>query len=823
MDNSNKHQKQTKAMIQNVLKLAFRTLRKQPGYTAINLLGLSLGLAACLLIALWVRDELLFDRFHEHAGRIYRTQGDVRFGGADMQIACSAAPLAEALLKDYPQIEAVCRFRGKGALSVRRDDQVFSENNALFADASVFQIFTFPLAEGDPHTALREPNSVVISEKIARKYFFGRSPLGETLHFDKNWTAKVTGVMRDIPDNSHIRADFFLSMQSLEESKEINWLSFNFGTYILFREGYDPTVFQAEWPAVVQRYVAPEAERILSMKWADFEKSGNRVAFGMIPMTRIHLHGGNRMGEMAPNGSAETVRVFGIIALFILLLAAVNFMNLSTARAARRAREVGVRKVMGSQRSQLVGQFLGESVLLSGLAALPALLAVRLILPAFNGLADKNIALDFWTQPVLLLGTAGFILLTGLLAGIYPAFVLSGFQPIKALKSNDPGAGMHGGARLRNVLVTTQFVISTILIVGALVTWRQMHFIENKNLGFERDQVLIVTDALMLGEKAGVFKSEVLDLPTVECGTISGYLPTNGYHNDQVYFKEKIFNPENGVSLNDWWVDADYLKTMRIRLLAGRNFDASSPADSNALLINEQAARVLGFDNPLDRELYTLKDMHTGEIEALRIVGVVEDFHFQSLRDEIAPLLLHRGNHPTSISFRLQTGDVSTVVAQVGAVWKKTAPALPFNYQFMDEQFDQLYRSERRAGTLVLCFAVLAIAIACLGLFGLAAFTAQRRTKEIGIRKILGASVASVVGMLSKDFLKLVLLSLLIASPIAWYFMEKWLQDFAYRITISWWMFALAGAAAVVVAFATVASQSIRAAVANPVNSLRSE
>jgi len=810
-------------MLQNALKLAFRNLRKQPGYTAINLLGLSLGLAACLLIALWVRDELQFDRFHIHADRIYRTQGDVRFGGADMQLACSAPPLAEALLKDYPQIEAVCRFRGKGALSVRRDDRVFSENNALFADASVFQILTFPLLEGDPHSALREPNSVVISEKVAKKYFLGRSPLGETLHFDKNWTAKVSGVMRDIPENSHIRADYFLSMQSLEESKENNWLSFNFGTYILFREGYNPATFQAEWPAIVQRYVAPEAERILSMKWADFEKSGNRVAFDMIPMTRIHLHGGNRMGEMSPNGSIETVRVFSVVALFILLLAAVNFMNLSTARAARRAREVGVRKVMGSQRSQLVGQFLGESVLLSCLAALPALLTVRLVLPAFNRLADKNIAPDFWARPEMLLGIAGFILLTGLLAGIYPAFVLSGFQPIKALKSNDPSAGMSGGVRLRNALVTAQFVISTVLIVGALVTWRQMHFIENKNLGFDRDQVLVVTDAFMLGDKAEVFKSEVLALPTVESGTISSYLPTNDYHNDQAYFKDKIFNPENGVSLNDWWVDADYLKTMRIRLLAGRNFDPVSPADSNALLINEQAARVLGFSDPLDREIFTLKDAQTGEIESFRIIGVVENFHFQSLRDAIAPLIMHRGNSRTSISFRLRTADVSTAVAQVGSIWKKTAPMLPFNYQFMDEQFDQQYRAERRAGALVLCFAALAIAIACLGLFGLAAFTAQRRTREIGIRKILGASVVSVVGMLSKDFLKLVLLSLLIASPVAWYFMEQWLQDFAYRIDISWWMFALAGAAAVFVAFATVSVQSIRAALANPVNSLRSE
>ncbi len=361
------------------------------------------------------------------------------------------------------------------------------------------------------------------------------------------------------------------------------------------------------------------------------------------------------------------------------------------------------------------------------------------------------------------------------------------------------------------------------LLIEANQAGVQMHFIENKNLGFDRDQVLVVTNALMLGDKAEVFKSEVLTLPTVESGTISSYLPTNDYHNDQAYFKDKIFNPENGVSLNDWWVDADYLKTMRIRLLEGRNFDPTSPADSNVLLINRQAARVLGFSDPLDREIYTLKDAHTGEVESFRIIGVVEDFHFQSLRDEIAPLIMHRGNSRTSISFRLRTDEVSTTVAQVGAIWKKTAPMLPFNYQFMDEQFDQQYRAERRAGTLVLCFAVLAIAVACLGLFGLAAFTAQQRSKEIGIRKVLGTSAPGIVALLTSDFLKLVLIAIVPAVPAAYYFMQRWLENFAYKTTLSWWIFAVAGLASLFVALLTVSWQSLRAASRNPVEALKYE
>jgi putative ABC transport system permease protein len=810
-------------MIQNYLKIAMRSLLKQPGYTAINILGLTIGLTACLLIALWVADEWGFDRFHEKSARIYRAQADVVFGGANSHMAVSAAPMAKTLEKDYPQIEAACRLRDRGAFSVRREDEVFSEGRVLFADTSLFRVFTFPLLEGDPHTALHEPNTVVVSEKIAQKYFFGRSPIGETLNFDNKRQAKITGVMRDIPENSHIQADFFISMLGLEEAKNEEWLSFNFNTYLLFHEKSDPEAFRAEWPVFVRRYIGQEAERILGQKWDDMLKNGSSVAFDMIPLADIHLKGGNRTGDLSPNGSMATVRIFGIVAFFILLLAAVNFMNLSTARSAQRAREVGVRKVMGSGRSQLVGQFLTESVLVSLFAGLLALPLVRGFLPLFNRFSGKAIEFDFWSEPRLLAGVLVFILATGILAGIYPALVLSGFQPIKAMRSNNLYAGEGGGKWLRNALVTFQFATSLVLIVGALVTWKQMNFIQHKNLGFDRSQVLVVEDALTLGEKAKVFKSEVLRLPGVESGTISGYLPTNGNHSDQILFKSMPFTPENGIATNTWWVDDDYLKTMKIKLLEGRNFDSDAPADSNSVVINRKAAKIFGFEAPLDKEIFQLTDVATNAFKTLRVVGVIEDFHFESLRDEIEPLVLNRGNYPASISFRLKTNDLKSGIADIKNIWEKAAPGLPFNYEFMDEQFDQIYRSESRAGSLILGFAVLAVVIACLGLFGLATFITQQRTKEIGIRKVLGASIASITGLLAKDFLKLVLIAIVIASPIAYYFMQKWLSDFVYRIDIEWWMFVAAGLMAVGTAFLTVGFQSVRAALANPVKSLRSE
>lgn len=810
-------------MIQNFFKIALRNLSKNAGYTAINVMGLSIGLAACLLIGLWVADELTYDQFHEKADRIYRTHGDVRFSGADLSMSCAPAPMAATLKKDYPQLEEVCRIWDRGSLRVQKNEEVFIENKVMAIDPSAFQVFSFPLTEGNPQTALAEPNTVVISERVARKYFAGKSPVGETLKFNDNLQAKITGVMRNIPLNSHIQADFLLSMLSFEDPKNNEWLSFNYATYLLFRENAHPEAFAAEWPKIVRRYIGAAAEKILNQSWDEMEKNGTKVVLGMMPIADIHLHGGNRNGDLSPNGSMAVVRVFGAVALFILLLAAVNFMNLSTARSAQRAREVGVRKVMGSGKKQLVSQFLTESVLLSTLAGLLALPMVWLTLPAFNLFSGKEITFNLIQNPALLLGALAFILTTGLLAGIYPAFVLSGFQPIKVLKFNQLGGSGQNGKWLRNSLVTFQFVTLLILIIGALVTWQQMDFIQHKDLGFNRSQVLVVTDAEALGAKATTFKSEVLSLPMVESGTISGFLPTNDHHSDQVLFKGIPFIPENGLSLNTWLVDGDYLQTMKIKLTEGRNFDGKAPADSNAVVINRSAAKAFGFKEPVGQKIYRLTDVQTQAFDVLEVVGVVEDFHFESLRTEIEPLIFFRDDYPASISFRLKTDDLSAGIAGIKKVWEKINPGMPFQYEFMDEQFDRQYRSEHRAGTLLLSFAGLAIFIACLGLFGLATFTAQRRTKEIGVRKVLGASVAGITGLLAKDFLKLVLLAILIATPLAYYFMQQWLADFAYRIELQWWMFAAAGLAALVIAFLTVSFQSIKAALSNPVRSLRSE
>ncbi|MBL7809637.1 MAG: ABC transporter permease [Saprospiraceae bacterium] len=810
-------------MIQNFIKIALRNLSKNAGYTAINVLGLSIGLSACLLIGLWVVDEMTYDQFHEKANRIYRTHGDVRFSGADLSMSCAPAPMAATLKKDYPQLEEVCRIWDRGSLRVQKNEEVFTESKVMAVDASAFQVFTFPLMEGNPQTALAEPNTVVISERVARKYFADKSPVGESLKFNEDLQVKITGVMRNIPKNSHIQADFLISMLSYEDPKNNEWLSFNYATYLLFREDARPEAFAAEWPKIVNRYIGAAAEKLLGQPWEEMEKNGTKVVLGMMPITDIHLHGGNRNGDISPNGSIAVVRVFGAVALFILLLAAVNFMNLSTARSTQRAREVGVRKVMGSGKNQLVGQFLTESVLLSTLAGLLALPTVWLTLPAFNLFSGKEIVFNPIQNPTLLLGALGFILLTGLLAGIYPAFVLSGFQPIKVLKFNPLSGGGQNRSWLRNGLVTFQFVTSLVLIIGALVTWQQMDFIQHKDLGFDRSQVLVVTEAETLGSKAATFKSEVLSLPMIESGTISGFLPTNDHHSDQVLFKGIPFVPENGLSLNTWWVDGDYLNTMRIKLLEGRNFDSKAPADSNAVVINRSAVRAFGFKEPIGQKIYRLSNVETQAYEILEVVGVVDDFHFESLRDEIEPLIFFRGDYPASISFRLKTDDLSASIAGIKKIWEKTTPGLPFQYEFMDEQFDRQYRSEHRAGTLLLSFAILAIFIACLGLFGLATFTAQRRTKEIGIRKVLGASVTGITGLLAKDFLKLVLLAILIATPLAYYFMQQWLADFAYRIALHWWMFAAAGLTALAIAFLTVSFQSIKAALMNPVKSLRSE
>ncbi|GAB3916440.1 ABC transporter permease [Larkinella terrae] len=808
-------------MLKNYLKIALRNLRKQRGFAFINILGLAMGLACCLLITLYVVDELSYDRFHEKANRIYRINSDIKFGGNDMHMAVSPDPMGPTLLKDYPQVENFVRLHGRGTWLVKQTGKANSlrESDILFADSTLFDVFTLPLVHGNPKRALVEPNTVVISESAARRHFGNQNPMGKTLLFDNRLTFRVTGVMRDMPTNSHFRTDFFLCMRS-DNYEWGRWLSNNHQTYILLKDGVDPKQFSKNFETIIQKYVGPQAFQFIGTTMNEFRKAGNRIDYSFIPLTDIHLHSKQNI-ELAPNSDIQYVYAFSAVAVFILLIACINFMNLSTARSANRAKEVGVRKVLGSVQHQLVGQFMTESILLTVLSMVLALVIVQLAIPFFNDISTKQLTISnlFVPQflPILLL----LPLVVGLLAGSYPAFFLSSFRPISVLKGKI-NLGLKS-AGLRSGLVVFQFMMSVILIVGAMVVYRQINFIQTTKVGFNRDQVLTINEAYALGNQTQTFKEEVLKLPGVLNGSVSGYLPVPSNRSDSPLFPEGEINQSGAVSTQQWGVDYDYIPTLGMELVKGRNFSREFGSDSTGVILNETAVKVFGFKNPIGKRVMQMQDNEGKKYKAYTVIGVVKNFHFESLRQNIGSVALFMDPNRGAVSFRLSNQDIPALVKQIEGKWEQMAPGMPFSYSFLEDSFDAMYRAEQRVGQIVLTFSVLAILIACLGLFGLAAFMAEQRTKEIGVRKVLGASTSSIVGLLSKDFLRLVLIAILIATPIAWYGMNQWLQDFAYKIDVPWWVFVLAGLVAILIAFATVSFQSIKAALTNPVKSLKAE
>ncbi|RRB11461.1 ABC transporter permease [Larkinella knui] len=808
-------------MIRNYLKIAIRNLRKHRGFTFINIFGLALGLACCLLIMLYVVDELSYDRFHEKADRIYRINTDIKFGGNDMHMATSPDPMGPTLLKDYPQVENFVRLHGRGTFLVKQTGQTnnLRENDILYADSTLFDVFTLPLVSGNPKRALVEPNTVVISESAAKRHFGNQNPIGKTLLFDNKFTYRVTGVMRDIPANSHFRTDFFVCMRS-DNYEWGRWLSNNHQTYVLLKEGVDPQQFNQNFETIIQKYVGPQAQEFVGTTIEQLRKSGNRINYALIPMTDIHLHSKQNI-ELAPNSDIQYVYTFSAVAIFILLIACINFMNLSTARSANRAKEVGVRKVLGSVQRQLIGQFMTESVLMAILSMGLALVIVALALPFFNDMSSKQLTIDklFIPRflPVLLILPLG----VGLLAGSYPAFFLSSFRPISVLKGRI-NLGLKS-AGLRSGLVVFQFMMSVILIVGTMVVYRQINFIQTTKVGFNRNQVLTINEAYALGNQTQAFKEEVRKLPGVANGSVSGFLPVPSNRSDSPLFPEGQLDQNKAVSTQQWGVDYEYIPTLGMELKEGRNFSRDFGADSTGIILNETAVKVFGFKDPIGKRVWRMMDDAGKVFKTYTIIGVVKNFHFESLRQNIGSVALMLDPSLGAISFRLSSQDIPVVVKQIEAKWKQMAPGMPFSYSFLDDSFDAMYRAEQRVGQIVLTFSVLAILIACLGLFGLAAFMAEQRTKEIGVRKVLGATTTSIVGLLSKDFLRLVLIAILIATPIAWYGMNQWLKDFAYKIDVPWWVFVVAGMVAVVIAFVTVSFQSVKAALTNPVKSLRSE
>ncbi|MEO1050262.1 MAG: ABC transporter permease [Bacteroidota bacterium] len=816
----------TSIMIRNYLKIAFRNLTKHKFYSFINIMGLAVGIACCLLISLFVNDEVSYDQHHEQANRIYRVTSDIVFGGNELQMAVTPAPMAEALVNGFPEVEASTRFRRYGSYLVRRDndDQNFKETNVVFADSSVFDVFTIPLIKGSAKEALNRPRTVIISEATARRYFKKEDPIGKILVFDSRQNFTVTGVFEDMPDNSHFHFDFMVSLVTSNESAQTVWLSNNFHTYVVLQEGATASTLDEKLAGLVDTHIAPQAMQILNITMDEFIASGNKVEYKAQALKDIHLK--SDLGvELEANGDIRYVYLFSAVAFFILVIACINFMNLSTARSANRAKEVGVRKVLGSFRIHLIRQFLTESILLSVIAFLLAIGIAALALPYFNILSGKELTLPL-TPTFLLASVAGAIVL-GILAGVYPAFFLSAFKPVSVLKGKLT-TGIKSGP-VRSALVVFQFVISILLVIGTITVYRQLNFIQNKKLGFNKDQVIVLEDAYALGDQLESFKQEMINTSFIKNATISGFLPVSGYNrSDIAVWPKGQLNQESMVNIQAWSIDYDYLETMGMEIIAGRNFSEEYLSDSNAVIINQRAADLFGFENPVGEEMSTFQNSPDGSVfendhEHRKIIGVVENFHFESLRENIDALYFYIGRSRGNISFQFASADASQVLDALESKWKEMAPGQPFQYSFLDDQFGSMYDSEQRTGTIFTVFATLAIFIACLGLFALAAFTAEQRTKEIGVRKIMGASVSSIVFLLSKEFGKLIVISIIIAAPLGWWAVKTWLEGYSYKVTIGAGTYLMAGLGAFLVAWITMSYQSIKAAISNPIDSLKAE
>lgn len=807
-------------MIRNYIKTAFRGLMKNKGFTFINVFGLALGLATCLLIVFYVFDELSFDSYNINADRIYRVDNNIKFGGNENSYAVSPAPTAAALKADFPEIDEVARFRNRGGNQVKKGRQNIVEDRMVYADNSIFKIFTLPMADGSADNALTAPHTVVITEKMAKKYFDRTNVVGQTLTFNDTSLYKVTAVIKDIPKQSHFNFDFFIAMPGLDESKEDAWLSNNFNTYVLLKPGADIKRLEGKMTQFMIKHVGVQMQSLIHLSYTDFEKAGNYYKFSFVPLRSIHLHS-NSVAELGVNGDIKYVYIFSGVAILILLIACVNFMNLSTARSSNRAREVGVRKVLGSPRKQLIVQFLTESILVTLFATLIALAIAWLFLPQFNKMSGKDLVVTgqviSWLLPTLLV----IILVIGCLAGSYPALYMSAFQPIQVLKGKI-AAGFKG-SMFRNVLVIGQFCISIFLIISTLVIYNQLKYIQSKDLGYTRDHVLVVKNVWSLGKGAKPFRDEVKTLAGVQDASLSGALPTDDYGNSSAFFKTPSLDQKQSILSQIWPADENYLPTLGIKIIAGRNFSKEIGTDTAALIINEAAAKQLGFTNPLDQFMYTPNDRMAKTIKKYHIIGVMRNFNFRSLKQNIEPLMLYMDEDRGAVTARIRSSNIPGIIQQIKTKYESFSPTQAFAYSFMDEDFDAIYRAEQRIGTISVAFTSLAIIIACLGLFGLAAYAAEQRIKEIGIRKVLGASISTIVSLLSKDFIKLVLISIVVATPLAWWAMHVWLQGFAYRQSVQWWILASAGVGAIAIAFATISFQSIKAALTNPVKSLKSE
>jgi len=811
-------------MFKNHLKIAWRSLKKQPFFTFLNTFGLAMGMAGGLLISLYIHDELSYDAMFTDADRIHRVNADIKFGGEDRKFAVTPAPMAEAVDNDFSEVELATRFRTRGSMLIRKSGTEVNvkELQSTFVDSTFFEMFDLDLLAGDLKTALRAPNTLVLTKSAAEKHFGIQEAIGQNMLLNNTETYTVTGVVDDLPKNSFLRDHtIFMAMAGYEDSRVVNWGSNNYQTFIKLIPSANVEDIQEPLRAFLGKYVIPGVQQFMpGITEEQFKAAGNHLIYSTIPLTDIHLKS-DRVAEISGNNDIQNVYILSFIALFLIVLASVNFMNLSTAHSLKRAKEVGIRKTLGSNKGELIRQFLIESGLVSFGSLLFAFVLAILILPYFNELADKEIAMPY-TNPFfwLILLVSGIAL--ALFSGSYPAFFMSRFVPVKVLKGTIGNS--LGGGNVRNGLVVFQFAISVFLIVGTLVVYKQLRYIQNKDLGFSKNQVLIVNDVFTAGNQVNSFKEEVKKLGFVQNATLSSYYPTPSDRSDSVFAPEEgATDQENAVSMQTWGVDHDYVETMGFQVIAGRNFDRAFKNDSTSILVNESAVATIGVSPDQAVGMRYTPNLGQENPEYFTIIGVVKNFHFSPFREDIEALSLHLSEWAGSLAIKLETDNFSNAIASIEGIWNTIAPGQPFDYYFMEDSFNDTYKSEQRLGRIFIIFTVLSILIACLGLFGLAAFNAEKRTKEIGVRKVLGASVSQISYRLTMDFIKLVGIGILISLPLGWYAMNQWLQEFSYRIEVNWWILALAALLALGIAILTVSYQSIKAAVVNPVKSLGTE
>ncbi|MDE2729225.1 MAG: ABC transporter permease [Gemmatimonadota bacterium] len=798
-------------MIRNYLTVALRNLLRQPVYSLINVVGLAIGMAACMLIVLYIQDELSYDGYHPDADRIYRIVDDIESGGQTIQTAGSPLSWAPALKRDYPEVEQFVRMRGTGTTWLFKvGESHFYEKKVVWAEDGLFDLFDIPLVAGDPETALAEPFTIVISEEMAAKYFGREEAMGQIMGVDNTLEFRVTGIMRDLPANTHLRPDMFTSYSSLPSFGSFyreNWeVHDNLYTYILLRENANPDDLEARFPDFLERYAGDK-----------YRESGVVLRPSLQPLVDIHLHS-QRESELEPNGDIRFVVLYTLIACLIPLIACINFVNLATARSAMRAREVGVRKVMGANRTQLLGQFLGEAVVMASLAMIVSVILVQLALPAVNAIAGKQLFFPLSNGLVLAVLVFGAILI-GLAAGSYPAVYLSAFLPTEVLKGNPDTGGR--GLSLRKILVVVQFAMSIFLLVSTAVIYDQLEYISNKRLGFKKEQVMVlpITGSLQR-RNTPALKERLSQLPGVV-----GVATTNGVPGMRVIpimaVRPEGMAPEDHLMMATLEVDEHFLDVMEIELVAGRNFSPDWGTDSTTgFLLNETAVRYLGWGAPLDAIGKQFEWIPFGGARG-RVIGVVKDFHLRTIHDEIEPVVMLSHLYHQYVLIRIEPGGIPETITRIGETWRNVDAGFPLEYTFLDEDFDRLYQDDRRLGEVFAIFAVLGVFVACLGLLGLASYSIQQRTREIGIRKVLGSSVSTIVVLLSKDFMKYVLLGNLIAWPLAYVVMTRWLQNYAYAADLNYAWFVAGGVVALVIAWLTIGAHAVAASRRNPVNALR--